>query len=107
MCDLMNDELLLEDDLIPLFQNDTVITFLNSQLEQLTINSNTNELQLKIDRAKRKKTNLKIKLFKKEIRAKPKVIQDLHDEIDQIKYNVEIYRLLWIGESSHLRTIAY
>ena len=52
MCDLINDVLILEDDFMPLFQNDPIITSLNSQLVKLTIDSNTHELQLKIDRAK-------------------------------------------------------
>jgi len=39
--------------------------------------------------------------------AKTKIIKDIFAKIDQIKYDVEIYRLLWEGESSHLRTIAF
>ena len=74
MDSLINDKLILEDNFMLLFQDDPVIMALNSQIENFTIDSNTHELQLKINRMKQKKTHIKIKHFKKEIVAKSKTI---------------------------------
>ena len=54
MSNLINDELILEDNFMPILPDDPVIMYLNSQIGKLTIDSNTHELQLKINRIKQR-----------------------------------------------------
>ena len=65
MFDSLVDELLLPDELIPLFANDPIIASLNTELDKLTIDDHTHELQIKIERIKRQKTVTKLCRLKK------------------------------------------
>ena len=88
-----------------MFSNDPVITSLSNQLEKLSIETHTHELQLKIKRIKRQKTGIKFRRLKRDLLNKDKIMQDTLAKLDQKRYEVEIYHLLYVGELAHLRTI--
>ena len=64
-------------------------------------------MQLKIERVKQQKAGAKFRRLQKDMVNKVKLIQDVFAKIDQLKYTVDIYHMLYERELTHLRTITF
>ena len=87
------------------------ITNLNNRLDQLTIDLNTQALQLQIEKVKRQKFHNKLKRVKKDLIPKNneihKTIHDLQSTVSQYHCRAEGHQTLFERELTHFRTITF
>ena len=67
MNDLINEDQICMDDMFPPFSTECEVIDMRSKIDQLTIDLHTQSLQLRIEKTKRQKLDMKFKRLKDDV----------------------------------------